>query len=312
MGIRPLGCSLVLALLVPEATIAHPGDGLVVADDGSIYFVATDPVNDVSQHHATIWRWSEAKGAERTYRSRFSPSNLYIEKGRDGELYCAEVRNPGSRNGEDQYTTRIGRLHSHSDIEWLTEAHPGRRAFGGAAFLVDRHGRIIYPDAANRLVSRDKHGKESFLEVDAEFTDVRLLAWGPGDDVVVLDGEALRIIRSDGSVDDRVLRHSTDETRIKSGPGLDRTILFDLTADQDGNIYLADWGARRILRIDNDGKVTLHYVETTDYAPEGLAIHQGQLIVFQSLHPRADAGILPRLIALNEQGHATPLYEYSR
>ena len=91
------GLLVVLSIVIADRTSAHPGDGLVVLDDRNFYFVATDPIQGTSSHHAAIWRWSEESGLELAYRSPHSSSNVHIEHGLDGYIYCSERRYLGER-----------------------------------------------------------------------------------------------------------------------------------------------------------------------------------------------------------------------
>ena len=76
------GLLIVLLLVIASRAGAHPGDGLVVVDDRTFYFVATDPLQGSSPtHHAALWRWSEEGGLALAYRSRHGSSNLHIEQG---------------------------------------------------------------------------------------------------------------------------------------------------------------------------------------------------------------------------------------
>jgi hypothetical protein len=47
-------------------------------------------------------------------------------------------------------------------------------------------------------------------------------------------------------------------------------ILAGLTVDSRGNVYVADAGNRRLLRIANDGKVTVAYRADPPYFPNGV------------------------------------------
>ena len=170
-------CSFLIALLlvIANRSYAHPGDGLIVLDDGTFYFVATDPIQGTSpSHHAALWRWSEEGGLALAYRSQHTSSNLQIEKGLDG------------------------------------------------------------------------------------------------------------------------------------------TIIFDMVVGPERQVFLADWGQQRILRINSQGDVSRVYNDSGHYGPEGLAFHDGRLAVFESSRPRANQGIVPRLLTLGHEGDTSPIYNYSQ
>ncbi len=312
------GLLVVLSIVIADRTSAHPGDGLVVVDDQNFYFVATDPIQGTSSHHAAIWRWSEEKGLELVYRSPHGSSNVHIEHGLDGHIYCSERRylgerpaRSGDRPGDrDVYVTQLERLEFDGTITWLMGPERGRRPFGRAAFLVDRDGNVLYGDAHNRLMMRFSEGRVEPLEVDATFGDIRLMAWGPEDEIYILDGLTIKVVASDRSVRTLELRHPNVETKFKHDSGTDGTIIFDMIVDSQRQIFLADWGQQHVLRISSQGVVSLLYDDPGNFGPEGLAFHDGALAVFESLRPRANRGLVPRLLTLGPNGEPSLVYDH--
>ena len=304
-------------MVIADRVAAHPGDGLIALDDRTFLFVATDPIQG-QPHHAAIWRWSEEGGLELAYRSSHGSSNVHIEHGLDGNIYCSERRYMGerpARDGDrpgdrDVYVTRIGRLGIDGKITWMMGPGPGRRPFGQAAFLVDSDGNVLYADEDSNLMMRSSEGSVEALAMDAAFDDIRLMAWGPEEDIYVLDGLAIKIIAPDRSVRSLELRHSSSQTEFKRDSGLDGAIIFDMIVDSQRQIYLANWGQQQVLRINSQGTVSLAYDDVGNYGPEGLVFHDNGLAVFESLRPRADQGIVPRLLALGRDGEASVIYDY--
>jgi hypothetical protein len=187
---------------------------------------------------------------------------------------------------------------------------PGRRPFGRAAFLVDRDGNVLYTDAHSRLMMRSSNGRVEALEVDETFDDIRLMAWGPEDEIYILDGLTIKVVASDRSVRTLKLRHPSVETNFKYGSGTDGTIIFDMTVDPHLQIFLADWGQQHVLRISSQGVVSILYHGPGNFGPEGLAFRDGTLAVFESLRPRANRGVVPRLLMLGQNGEASLVYDH--
>ena len=247
-------CALLIVLSIANRTSAHPGDGLIVVNARNFYFVATDPIQGTS-HHATLWRWSEKRGLELVYRSPHGSSNVQIEHGLDGHIYCSERHYLGERPAKsgdqpgdrDVYVTQLGRLGPDGKITWLMGPERGRRPFGRAAFLVDRDGTILYADAHNRVMRRSSDGRIEPFEVDAKFDDIRLMAWGPDADIYLLDGLTIKVIAADRSIRTLDLRSDRPEMDIDHDGG---AIVFDMIVDPQRQIYLADWGHQRVLRND--------------------------------------------------------------
>ena len=148
------------------------------------------------------------------------------------------------------------------------------------------------------------------LEVDATFSDIRLMAWGPEDEIYILDGLTIKVVASDRSVRTLELRHPSVETNFKHGSGTDGTIIFDMIVDSQRQIFLADWGQQHVLRISPQGEVSLIYDDPGNFGPEGLAFRDGDLAVFESLRPRANRGVVPRLLTLGHDGEPSLVYDH--
>ena len=84
-----------------------------------------------------------------------------------------------------------------------------------------------------------------------------------------------------------------------------------MIVDQDRQVFLSDWGGQRVLRIDPMGVVNLMNYDSADFGPEGLAFSNGGLVVFESLRPHANQGILPRILTFGRDGAASVIYHYS-
>ncbi|MCH7822385.1 MAG: hypothetical protein IIA07_10230 [Proteobacteria bacterium] len=136
------------------------------------------------------------------------------------------------------------------------------------------------------------------------------MAWGPEDNIYVLDGLMIRVIAPDHSVRTLDLIHSNAETEFRRGGGLDGVIIFDMIVDPQGQIFLADWGRQKVLRISPQGTVSQLYSDSGHYGPEGLSFRDGDLVVFESLRPRANQGIVPRLLLLGHNGEVSVVYDY--
>lgn len=100
---------IVLSIVIVDRTDAHPGDGLIVVNDRVFYFVATEPIHG-PPHHAALWRWSAEDGLKLVYRSPHGSSNLHIELGLDGNIYCSERHYLGERAARRRPAWRSGHL----------------------------------------------------------------------------------------------------------------------------------------------------------------------------------------------------------
>jgi sugar lactone lactonase YvrE len=105
----------------------------------------------------------------------------------------------------------------------------------------------------------------------ARFSSVGGLAFGLDGNLYLTDGTSVRKVTMDGGV-------STVATGLDFRTAEDKPTLFGgsygilagLTVDSRGNVYVADAGNRRLLRIANDGKVTVAYRAEPPYFPNGV------------------------------------------
>jgi len=150
------------------------------------------------------------------------------------------------------------------------------------------------------------------LGVDGTFEDIRLLAWGPEGEIYLLDKHTIKVIASNRSVRTVDLDDQSAATEFRDQGGIDGSYFFDMVFSPQWQIYLADWGRQRVLRISPNGVVSVAFTDAGNFGPEGLAFHDGGLVVFESMRPRANQGILPKLIGLRNDGKTSLIYEYSR
>lgn len=284
----------------------HPGDGIAVDDQGTIYFVARNPLHD-SDHHACIYQLKMGSNEpEPFYTSPHPSSNVYIVLGLDGNLYGAERNYHGERNGKDQYTTRVWRFDKNGDREQVLEPRTGRSPYGGPAYLVDENGTFFYAD--NSIIrKRTTVGKESiFFQTDDSTGDKESselnsrifdLAWGPVGEIYMLRLDRVEILGRDG------------EVRILSS-GLEN-VPFDIVVDQIGNVYLPDWRARVVLKVTDKGERTSVLTSPEPWSAEGVALKGSDLVILEFTGP-PEMKIVPRLRVIQRDGKIVERFRFPK
>ena len=257
MGRRSLLCLLLIAASL--CATAHPGTGLVIDKDGTIYFV--DSV-----------------------RNR-------IMKFKDGSLSVLFVDPSGERlsvphhlfaDGAGNLITGSDRHHPMLKISpdgTATKLYPSLGAeepkitMGGDPFAFAPDGSLVFVRADqftfSKLFRLTAGGKESFLAggdkghadergADARFGSLHFsgMTFGPDGALYMTDsGTMVRKVEMDGTV--TTIAGSTDQG-YKDGKGSDARFsgAVGLTVLKDGTIYVAEYGNRRIRKISPDGNVS--------------------------------------------------------
>ncbi|HVW31301.1 MAG TPA: hypothetical protein VHL53_02075 [Acidimicrobiia bacterium] len=193
---------------------------------------------------------------------------------------------PGGRLAiADSANNRIREIDEQGIIR--TIAGTGSGGFGGdggpataarlsdpKGILYDADGNLYIADTSNdRIRKVDTNGIITTVvgtgtqggegdggpALDAQLSEPRTIAWGPGGDLYITEPKIHRIRRvgADGTIT-RLAGNSIPGFSGDGGPAADA--LFDfprgITVDADGNAYIADSGNNRIRKVDPDGVVT--------------------------------------------------------
>ncbi len=304
-----------LLLALTSSLAAHPGDGVLVDEEGNIYFASVEPLDfPTGQHYAALWRLTGEGSLELVFRSQHNPSNLYTVLGLDGRVYCQERHFLGEAIND--FDSSLWRIEEDGSRTHLLGPTRGRRPYGGAAYAVDGEGSIYYADDY-LIKKRSRDGSEVILAgstqgardgrgVEAQFTHVDNLVWGPGGELYVLDRYAIRVLSMDGTVS--TLVRGLDQHQLDQLAG-NRIFFFDLAVDAERSAYLADWGNRRVLRVSAGGAVKTILHNEDNWSPEGLAVSDAGLVLYETTGPFRDK-ILPRIRLLKPSGKLKTLYEY--
>jgi len=257
--------AMILSLIVLGSgglVFAHPGTGIVIADDGTIYF-AYGPGH-------RIWKVTPDGAASELVVGRidsdFRVPHCVVPDGEGNILTASDVRSVVWRIRPDGSKTTIYPPDNWDGV--------GTVGLGGDPFTLAPDGRILsilgdQPDAFSRLVLISLDGKVTPLAGEARgFADgqgeearfgyltLSSFAWGPDGSLYLTDeGRAMRRVTMQGNVTtiaggaEQGMRDAKGaEARFQGAAGL--------TVAPEGTIYVADAAAHRIRRIAPDGEVT--------------------------------------------------------
>ena len=261
---RPSRRTIALAMFIVASAaapaFAHPGAGIVVDAKGRVFFVST---------FANLVMMLDTNGKVRPFVTdpRLElPHHLVL--GRDGSLYVA--------SDHDGIVWRIGengeltQFFSSAVTKGRTRILVGN---SGNPFTIDSAGNIlaVAGEASAPGIVRIDHGVVVPAALNAHFARLHYgaMAWGRDGALYTTDGSRVWRIRAESA--QSIAAHPTP---LNSAWGI--------VVDSAGNMYVADYGENRIVRLAPDGTINtppaLAAIRIAQ--PTGLALaHDGDLYV---------------------------------
>jgi hypothetical protein len=234
-------CLLVLASVVPAR--AHPGVGIVMDRQGNVFY--TDLVH--------VWR--------------IAPDGRTSIAVRDVHTHELAIDGTGTLFGEDseylggdRWRHRVWRRAPDGRV---TDVIPWRDGFfRDYGFVRDAAGAMYWvpcPERRCTIRKRTRDGRTTTVGPGVRFGHyINWIAAGSRGSVWVVDGEDLRRIDSAGRI----------STVVRDlGPGM-----MGLFPDAQGGLYVAVYGARSVVRVGPDGRVTTVARTPTPWAPSGVMV----------------------------------------
>ena len=265
----------VLVLLVAAEALAHPATGIVVDRHGQIFF------SDLE----TVWKLT-ADGKLSVFRQGVSGRHVHeLAIDNQDNIYGADISyEPATK----KWISDVWKMTPDGKLSYLLE--PTTDPPPGFSIWRDQKGNMFSIDQNNHtrtqtlLLMRSADGKlttfagGAYGHADgkataAKFSSVGGMAFDFAGDLYLTDGTSVRKVSTDGNVttlaSDLDFRTAEDESTSLGGS---YGTLAGLTVDLAGNVYVADAGNRRLLKITRDGKVTVAYRVDPPYFPNGVFV----------------------------------------
>lgn len=306
---RALRLRLLFLIILLAATPlhAHPWGGLVVDANGHVHFTFIAPFVD-DDHHAAVWSIPPDGVPKPVLTSRYSPSDIVLSRTGERAVYAAE------RTGSDQaFVSRLWRVRG-SEVEAAIPATTDRSLFSCQAYAVTDAGTVYFADDA-RLYRRTASGSAAPVTSPFSFDRIDDLAAGPAGSLYVLDRDRIVVLQGDSA---RVLADGLKDSDPDNLPFAGANILFDLAVADDGTVYVAYFGNRRVLEISPEGEVSALLEAKAPWSPHGLDVHDGSVYVVESGSFRRSwwrfwerSVVVPRVRRVDPDGRVSIIFAYN-
>ena len=278
INLTPVFCAvLVLAtsmFLSPSAK-AHPATGIVVDRNGNVYF------SDLE----TIWKL-DAKGRKTVFVAGVSGRHVHeLAIDQEGNIYGGDVSyNPSSKG----WPSAIWKMTTDGKLTYLLEPteHPPRgmsiwRDSGGNMYLIDQNNHTKTQtlllrrsvDGQVTTLAGSAYGHKDGRGTQANFGSVGGMSFGPDGSLYLTDNTSVRRVSMEGEV-----TTVAKDLNLKTGGGRPTSFgggsgsLTGLSVDASGNVFVADAGNRRLLKITPGGKVEVVYRTEAPFFPNGVFV----------------------------------------
>ena len=285
---RYLRTALVIAAvcLLSPPLLAHPGSGIVVDRLGQVYFLDTG-------------------------------SGLWKIDTRGGLSHLSPLRNHWLAIDENNGFSQA-RLPTDPGRDWVITAagsSPTLLISTDFPLVIGPGGDLFYPsvrESSARIIRTSSTGGTSTVVRLPRSIAGRPVQWingiaiGPNDDIYYTEDNAVRRITQRGVV-------STVKVvpRLANGPAIpgneNHPYLRGLKVDSRGNVFVADSGDARVLKIARDGEIATLVQLESPWAPTDVAVFGDTVYVLEFLHTPGDERLewMPRIRKITPDGRSS-------
>jgi hypothetical protein len=298
--------TLAVVALGVTSVAAHPPWGIVVSSTGIVYF------SDLE----TVWKIDREGNL-----SVFRPGNgghhvheLSIDV--NDNVYGPDY---GYEAASEKYYLGVWKMTPNGEETYLQP--PIDSFMSGVSIWRDRAGNMYSIEQNNHtkvrtlLLRRTPAGVVSTLaggaygQVDgrgaaAKFGSVTAMTVGPDENIYLTDDAGIRRVTLDGDVTtiatDVTARTAEDKATLF---GANDKNLFGLAVDAGGNVYVADAGNRRLVKVSQNGKLSVVYRVDPPYFPTGVFVTAtGDVYVLEFSYTPPGTTDRPRVRKLSTDG----------
>ena len=247
---------VILSIVFILNGMAHPGVGIVNDSQGNVYY--TDLIH--------VWK-IDREGKRTIAVHNVHTHELFMDA--DDNLYGEHEW----YNGEaaDTWGNYVWKLSSDGEFSKIIQDVEG--FLENTTLIRDQKGNSYWAkrqDGKDYLQQQNRNGQNSLFSSHA-FEDIRWMHYSPYDNhLYVVD--MLQILRVSLSGKVTVLVRSLKDN---SSPFLnlpDRHYVFGLTTDSRMNLYVAVFGARKVICVQPDGTLSTIFHSEEGWSPSGILV----------------------------------------
>lgn len=304
---------LLFALCAP--LMSHPGFGMAVAKDGTVYF--SDVLNQ------TIWKFKPGSGVEAVLTERWA-HHLALDG--EGNLWFDHEEQTLGR-----WFTSLHKMAPDGTVTEVQSPRVNRMTWDGNAWTVSPDGQVYFMMEHQAMgnvlqVIGDFSifplaGGTTKTVIDgvsdrAGFKAVQAMIYGDDDRIYVNDDGYLRAINKEGIVttiaDDLVIDNPPNAP-FSRGPQRVVNALYGLAKHGD-TFYVAYYGNRQLYKVTKKGEASVLYTTQAPWSPAGVVVApDGTIYVLESGRSENNEDYKgPRLTRVSADGKAEVLVDVGR
>lgn len=272
---------ITLCVLLADSVSAHPAWGIVVDRNNQIYF------SDIE----TIWK-IDAQGKLTVFRAGVSGRHTHeINLDENGNLYGVDNDyEPATQHwiaalwkitpaGKFSYVLAPTYNPPKAMTNWKDRA--GNRYYVGQSENAEREIFVLKrtPDGTVTTLAGSEKSASEHRQV--ALYNVGGMAFGTDGALYFTDGPSVRKVTMDGRMTMLARNLAVEnpaESPMQESPV---TRLFGIAVDAQGNVFVADYGNRRVLKVTPDGRSTTVMRAEQPWSPTGVALKDGNLYILE-------------------------------
>ncbi len=289
-----------MCVLQADSVSAHPAWGIVVDSQGQVYF------SDIE----AVWKIDRQENVS-VFRAGVSGRHVHnITIDAEDSIYGVDnTYDPQT----ETYPRALWKMTPKGEFSYLvpmTNSLPiGRSVWqdsGGNTYSVEPYNsekketKIMKrtPDGTVSLFAGGKYGYADGQKDKAEFSVITDMAFGRDEAIYLTDTDRVRKIDKSGTVT-TIYRGGGSPSNQQNPESYSR--LFGLTVDEQNNVYVADYGNRRVLKITSSGAVSTEASAEQPWSPTGVALKDHNLYILE-FGFTAPSTFTPRVRKLSSDG----------
>ena len=219
--------------------------GVAADAEGNIYVMDSNNfrVQKFDSEGNFLLMWGSEGSGEGQFGGILDAHQGHLAVDTQGNVYVIDLKN-----------LRIQKFDSHGDYltQWGTEGDGEGRFTHPFDIAIDKQNNIYVSDVGSNTIQKfDETGRfllrwGKFGYHDGEFSDVYSVAIAPNGNILVTDATGrIQKFDSNGQFLSKINPEPIDNQSA---------FLWNIAVDNQGNIYVADWYAERIVKFDSEGK----------------------------------------------------------